>query len=118
MPLAPAGEIIALNALLTGSYVALHTAAPSGANEVTGGAYARQAFVFDLAGADPTVAQNTGTLEFPTATAGWGTITHVGIWSASVGGSLLAYEALAASKTINTDDVFRFLDEQLKVTAN
>lgn len=118
MPLAPAGETAALAALLTGRFVSLHTGIPTGGNEVAGGAYARQAATFVDAGSDPTVASNNANIEFPVATAGWGTVTYVGIYSASVAGSLIAYQLLDTAKVIDTDDVFRFKTGMLTVSAN
>jgi len=115
-----AGELRALNGLLNAVYVGLHTAQPSQAvpAEVAGGAYARQAFApytVTGAGEGPSTAGNDNVIQFPTATADWGTITHVGIWSALAGGTLLAWQPIAASKTIGIDDVFRFLANKLQV---
>lgn len=110
-----AGEIRALNGLLNDVYVALHTAVPTVGNEVVGGSYARQAYAYTLSGANPTQAANTAMIQFPTATADWGIIAYVGIWSASGGGSLLATGPLTVAKQITVDDVFRFLAGNLKV---
>lgn len=110
------GESLALNAVLTGVYVALHTGAPTGANEVTGGSYARQALgAYTITGNNPSVASNNNIIQFPTATALWGEVTHVGIWSAAVGGSLIATQPLVTSKYVDIDDSFRFLATKLKV---
>ena len=57
-----------------------------------------------------------GAIEFPTATAGYGTVSHVGIYTASTGGDLIAYAELSTSKTIDTGDVFRVPDGDLDVT--
>lgn len=113
-----AGEVRALNGLLSGVYVGLHTAQPTSGNEVTGGAYARQAYTpYTLTGTGegPTVATNDNIIQFPTATAAWGSLTHVGIWSASTAGTLLAWQPLTTAKTVNVDDVFRFLATKLKI---
>ena len=88
-------------------YVALFTAAPSdsgGGTEVSGGAYARQTIAFTTSG-DTT--SNNAAIEFPTATANYGTVTHVGIYDASSAGNLMAWASLTSSKTIETGDVFR-----------
>jgi hypothetical protein len=111
-----AGEVRALNGLLAAVYVGLHTGQPTSGNEIVGNAYARQAYVYALSGGDPTVANNSAIIQFPTATADWGTITHAGIWTASTVGTLLAWQALTASKFIGVDDVFRFLANKLQVT--
>jgi hypothetical protein len=97
-------------------YVSLHTANPdedgSGA-EVSGGGYARQAGTFSVSG---NTATTTAAIEYPTATADYGTVTHVGIYDASTAGNLLAYAALTASKTISTGDVFRIPTGDLDIT--
>lgn len=96
-------------------YVALFTAAPSdagGGTEVTGGAYARQALAtgassaWDAASGGATA--NTATLTFPTATANWGTITHIGLFDALTVGNLMFHGALTVAKTVNNFDIFRF----------
>jgi hypothetical protein len=93
-------------------FVALFTAAPGetgGGTEATGGSYARLAAGnFTVSGTAPTAATNGAALEFATATASWGTITHVGIFDASTGGNLLAYAALTTSRAVASGDVFRF----------
>jgi hypothetical protein len=43
---------------------------------------------------------NTASLQFPAATADWGTCTHFGIWDAATGGNLLIYAPLTAARTI------------------
>lgn len=106
-------------------YVGLLTAAPSdtgGGTEVTGGSYARVSVASSLANwagtqsAGSTTASsgtggttsNNGAISFPTPTAGWGTVTHVGVYDAASGGNLLWYSALGVSKTINTGDSVSF----------
>ena len=100
----------------TAWHVALYTAAPSdtgGGTEVSGGAYARQAVTFSVSG---NTATNTAALEYATATAAYGTVSHVGVFDASTGGNLIAYAALATSKVIDTGDVFRIPAGDLDVT--
>lgn len=101
-------------------YVGLFTAAPSdtgGGTEVSGGGYARQTATFTVSGTDPTEATNSAAIDYPTATADLGTITHVGVFDALTSGNLLAYASVSTSKTINTGDVLRIpagdLDIQL-----
>ena len=120
MPLTPAGETNVLGSLLAARYVSLHTANPgdSGTAEVSGGSYARQAATFTNAGSNPTVASNSNLLQYPTATAPWGTITHFGIWSAVSGGTLLAYNAVTVPKSIDTDDIARWEIGKLTVTTD
>jgi len=120
MGLSSNGESIILTSLLTGRFVSLHTADPgnTGASEVSGGAYARQSVTFVQTGANPTVAANNAVVEFPVATANWGTLTHFGVWSAATGGTYLGGDELETAKAINVDDVARFLAGYLQVVAD
>lgn len=91
-------------------YVALFTVAPSdtgGGTEVSGGGYARQTATFNVSGTNPTEASNVAAIEYPTATANYGTVLAVGVFDASSGGNLLAYSTLTTNKTIDSGDVFR-----------
>ena len=102
----------------TAWYLALFTAAPSdsgGGTEVSGGAYVRKAVTFTVSG---NLATNNAAIEFPTATANYGTVTHVGVCDASSSGNLLAWAALTSSKTIETGDVFRVPSGDLDITLN
>lgn len=93
-------------------YVGLFTAAPSdsgGGTEVSGGSYARVQVTQDDASwaapsGTPSSTSNSAAVTFPAPTANWGTISHFGIFDASSGGNLIAWAALAASKTINNGD--------------
>jgi len=110
----------------TAWYVALFTAAPGetgGGTEVATGAYARQAIAFTVSGSAPSQAANNAQIEFPTATAGWGTISHVGIFDASTGGNMLAYgevlnpiTGLADPQEILTGNIFRFNTGDVVIT--
>lgn len=97
-------------------YVALFTSNPAedgSGTEVSGGGYARQAGSFSVSG---NTATTTAAIEYPTATADYGTVTHVGIYDASTSGNLLAYAALTDSKTISSGDVFRIPTGDLDIT--
>jgi len=97
-------------------YVGLFTTATADdgtGTEVSGGAYARQTFTMTTTN---DTATTTAAIEFPTATANWGTITHMAIFDAVTGGNMLAHGALTASKAINTDDVFRFDSGEIDIT--
>lgn len=120
MPLAAAGETRALNGLLNAVYVSLHTGDPgtAGSNEASGGGYARQSVSFINSGSNPTVAANGGVIQFPQASASWGTVTHFGIWSAATGGSYLGGEAVDESKAIGVGDVARWDVGTLTVSAD
>lgn len=100
-------------------YVALYTSAPSdtgGGTEVSGGGYVRKTSTFNVSGTNPTTASNAGAVEYPTATANYGTVVAVGIFDALSSGNLLAYANLTASKVVSTGDVFRFNAGDLDVT--
>lgn len=93
----------------TAWYLALFTSNPdedaSGTEVSTSGtAYARQSASFTVSGNQATT---SAAIEFPTATASYGTVTHVGVFDASTGGNLIAYSALSTSKAVGTGDVFR-----------
>lgn len=102
-------------------YLALLTAVSDGeAGTVTevstsGTAYARETVAFTVT---DNTASNTSAIEYATATANFGTITHVGVYDASTGGNLLAYAALTSSKTIETGDVFRIPAGDFDITLN
>ena len=100
-------------------YLALFTALADGeagtVTEVTGGGYARQTVAFTTSG---NTTSNNAAVEFPTATANYGTVTHVGVYDASSSGNLMAYAALSSNKTIETGDVFRVPSGDLDITLN
>jgi len=90
-------------------YLALHTADPaedgSGAEVSTSGtAYSRQTVTFTVSG---NTATTDAAVEYSTATANFGTVSHVAVWDAATAGNMLAFAALTSSKTIETGDVFR-----------
>jgi hypothetical protein len=101
----------------TAWYVALFTSDPtdtgSAGTEVSGGSYARTAATFSVSG---DTATNTAGIEFPAATASWGTISHIGIMDASSGGNMLVHAALSTAKTIADGDVFRIPTGDLDIT--
>ena len=101
-------------------YLALYTTTPAGPDgtggvEVTGGAYARQAVDFNVAVAG--TAANAAQLDFPTATAGWGTVNGFGIFN-SLAGIMLIYGAWDSPKTININDIFRLPAGNLAISAD
>jgi len=102
----------------TAWYIALFTSNPaedaSGTEVSTSGtAYARQSATFTVSGNEAT---NSAAIEFPTATASYGTVSHVGVFDASTGGNLIAYAALTTSKAIDTGDVLRLPANDLDIT--
>lgn len=99
-------------------YIALYTAAPTdagGGTEVstTGTAYARQTIAFTVTGNSAT---NSAIITFPTATANWGTVTHIGIFDTLTAGNLLYWGTAAASKTITTGDTMQVNASNVTIT--
>ena len=107
-------------------YIALCTAAPSDSStgstitEPSGGSYARvQVGPADGSWSAPGaggLTDNVADITFATATANWGTITHVAICDASTAGNLLFHGALTTSKAVNNGDTFKFNAGALDVT--
>lgn len=98
-------------------YVALFTSDPTDAGtgtEVSGGSYSRQSATFGAPSNGASV--TTADITFPTATASWGTITHIGIYDASTSGNLLYHTPLDSSKAIDTGDIFKITSGNLSVT--
>lgn len=119
-------ETLVLNWLLTGGsatrptawYLALFTSNPDedgSGTEVSGvgTAYERQTAAFTVSG---NTASNSAAIEFPTATASYGTVSHVGVYDAETSGNLIAYAALTTSKVIDTGDVLRVPASDLDIT--
>jgi hypothetical protein len=101
----------------TTTYLALYTTDPTDADsgtEVTGGSYVRQSLAFSSPSNG--VSTNSSAIEFPQATADWGTISHVGIRDAVTSGNLLYHTALDSSKVINNGDIFKITTGNLSVT--
>jgi len=98
-------------------YIALYTSDPTDANtgtQVSGGSYARQAVTFGAPSNGVTT--NSAAIEFPQATASWGTVGWIGILDASSSGNLLYHTALDTSKTIDSGDIFKISIGNLSVT--
>ena len=98
-------------------YVSLYTTDPTDADsgtEVSGGSYARTAVTFGAPSNGVTT--NSADVTFPTATASWGTVTHIGIHDASTSGNLLFHTPLDTSKTIDSGDIFKITTGNLSVT--
>jgi len=83
--------------------------------------YARQAATF----ATPTTtgtgltavttSATNATITFPTATADWGTITHIAVMDAATGGNVLFFGAVTTSKSILNGDTFQITSGNLSV---
>lgn len=83
-------------------------------SEVSGGSYARQTASF--AAASSGSAATDATITFPTATASWGTITHIALMDALSGGNVLFHGAVTTSKTIDSGDTFQISSGNLTIT--
>jgi len=96
----------------TAWYVALYTLAPSdsgGGTDVSGGGYARQSVTFDAAATPGGTTSNNNVVQFTASGANYGTVTHIGIHSASSGsGNLLWHGAMTASRVVNDGDTLEF----------
>lgn len=98
-------------------YLALYTTNPTDADtgtEVSGGSYARQSIT--MGAPSNGTSTNSAAIEFPQATASWGTVGYVGIRDALTTGNLLYYTPLDTSKTIDTGDIFKIAIGSLSVT--
>jgi hypothetical protein len=103
-------------------YIALFTGNPGEAgsftNEVStsGTAYARQAVTFAAASSGSSA--TNATVTFPTATANFGTITHVAVVDSDTegAGNVLFYGAVTTSKTIETGDTFQISSGNLTIS--
>ena len=101
-------------------YVALFTDDPTDADsgtEVSGGSYAREAVgaTSGWAGSGGAT-DNAADVDFGTATANWGTVTHTAVMDAATAGNMLFHGALTASKTVNNGDSFKFAIGALDVS--
>lgn len=92
-----------LDTHLSGVTVSLHTADPgdTGANEVTGGSYAKQAVAFNAASAGATT--NTSVEEYPDMPAV--TVSHLGFWD---GANYLWGSPLDTPRVVAAGNTFRF----------
>ena len=93
--------------LYIGLVTAITDAGAGIVTEVTGGSYARVVrnpldANWSAPVANNGTTANIASIQFPAATANWGTCTHFGIWDAATGGTLLIYAPLTAARTITT----------------
>jgi len=100
-------------------YVGLSTATladDASGTELSGNGYARQSASFNAAASG--TADNSAAIEFPAATASWGTISHFGIYDAASSGNLLIHGAFTAAKLIDTGDILKISAGDLDVSAD
>lgn len=85
---------------VTTPYFSLHTADPgtTGANEVSGGSYARQSGAGKFAAAASSAIASNAAITWTVLPAV--TVTHVAVWDASSGGNFLRGGALTNSRTV------------------
>lgn len=102
--------------------VHLYTSSTSDANstgtEVSGGSYAAEnvaAAGWDAPGSTGGATANSADTDFGTASANWGTVSHVSIEMPSAANRLF-HGALSASKTVNNGDSFKFPTGDLDVS--
>jgi hypothetical protein len=95
-------------------YISLHTGDPglTGANEVTGGSYARQAASFAAGGSK---ASETDTLEEFTGMPAC-TVTHIGIWDAASGGNFLWGGTNSGTQGVAAGNTFRIASGALDIS--
>lgn len=103
-----ASENLAVNGVTGGAsgnnkWISLHTADPgdTGASEVTGGTYAREATTWGNASASAATGSAV-TSDVPAGT----TITHWGLWTAASGGSFLYGGPLAAPESFGSNGTY------------
>ena len=85
-----------------GSWISAHTGDPSttGANEVTGGSYAREQTTWGAASSG----DQTGS-EVSVSIPGGNTVSYWGIWSASSGGTFVGGFAISPSEGFGADGI-------------
>lgn len=83
-------------------------------DEVTGTGYARVPVTFSAASGGST--SNSAAIQFAAAGADFGTITSIAVMSSLTGGDALFHGQLAASKVIQTGDVFVINTGNLTIT--
>jgi hypothetical protein len=91
----------------------------TGATEPSGGGYARVAVTNNTSNwqtiPGDVGCRNLTAIEFPVATASWGTITFLGIWDSASGGTMRYFAQLTNSKSVGIDDVLRMDAYQLQI---
>lgn len=96
-------------------FTTLPNEAGTGGVEVTGGSYARQTVTFGAPSGG--VVANTGAVTFPAATASWGTVVGLGLYTnAGAGSQLLYFGTLTTPKIVDTGDQLSFASGALTVS--
>jgi hypothetical protein len=76
-------------------------------------AYTRKTITFAAASSGSSA--SSATVTFDTATASWGSITHIAVMDASTSGNVLFYGAVTTAKTIDTGDTFQVSSGNLTI---
>lgn len=100
-------------------YVGLSTATladDASGTELSGSGYARQSATFNAAASG--TADNSAAIEFPAATASWGTVSHFGIYDAASSGNLLIHGAFTTAKLIDSGDILKISAGDLDISAD
>jgi hypothetical protein len=98
-------------------YLSLHTADPAetGANEVAGAGYSRQACAFGVHSGGS--GSNSGTVTVPLPSSGGPfAVTHIALWDASSGGNCLLEGALTGTINAAAGDSIQFTAGQITAT--
>lgn len=99
-------------------YAALFTAVADGeagtVTEVSGNNYSRTAITFGAPSNG--VSSNSADVTFPTPSGSWGTIVGIGIYDASSGGNLLAYDGAITSQTVASGNTVRIVSGAFSIT--
>ena len=83
--------------------------------ELTGNGYIRKAATFNVAASG--TADNSAAVEFPAATASWGTVSHFGLFDAVSGGNMLIHGAFTTPKLIDIGDILKISAGDLDISA-
>lgn len=111
----PAGQWLALFDNVS-TNTATNLEAGTITDEISGGAYVRRPVSF--ANSSGGVCPTDATVTFDTATADWGTVTHVAVMDADSAGNVLFWGAVTTPKTIETGDTFQVTAGNLSITLN
>ena len=109
MPYTTNGRNEMLDAL-TATHASLHTGLPgdAGANEVSGGTYARQAITFAAAAAGARDSSNQPVFDVPAGT----TVAYVAFWDAITAGNCKGYKQVT-SETFSNAGTYTLTDADL-----
>jgi hypothetical protein len=76
--------------------------------EPVGNGYARESVAFAAATSPAGTTENQNPVSFTAAGGNWGTLTHIGIYTAATGGNLLWHGPLQVERIVNDGDTLTF----------